>query len=190
MLPTCPRGSQLLSSYTTCGYPCSSGLVALSTDDAFCVGQACPASTQVDASNNSVCWKTPTTKVGACAAGTTEWMPNSCYRDCPAGFRENGQSCLIPTSKRRLTLPLCPYLFTLSGDFCNPSAFLLLVSLALIVCVGYGMTRISCKPLYGAIPTTTLKSTKSAPMSPNVFSTFSTPNVFTSPSSTIPWLAR
>jgi len=48
-----------------------------------------------------------------------------CYIDCPVGFRENAQACLIPTIRRKLTPLICPPLFVISGDSCTASATLL-----------------------------------------------------------------
>jgi hypothetical protein len=145
MQPTCPRGSYLLSSYTICGYSCGSGNVTLYTDDSFCVGQSCPSQTNIDAGDNSVCWKVPTPKVGTCPTGTTEWTPNQCYTDCPAGFRENGRSCLIPTVKRRITQPVCSFLFSLQGDTCQPTYFFVLLCLSAVIFVGFAFYSKSCR---------------------------------------------
>jgi len=142
-MPSCPRGSVLLQSSTLCGLPCSSGQVVYEIDDGYCVTASCPPQMTPDTADNSTCWKTPVSKGNnlSCSAGYTEWLPGNCYIDCPVGYRENGQSCLIPTLKRRTVQPVCPVLFSLEGDSCNASPILLLIifgaSVAFFLAVWY-----------------------------------------------------
>lgn len=125
MKPRCPSGTTFLTDYSFCAYPCDPGLEEFNLDDSFCVGTLCPNTTEMDLQDNSRCWKSFSTKVVSCPTGTTEWMPNKCYLDCPAGFRENGQSCLIPTLRRRVVPPNCPYLYNFNGETCDPGFFII-----------------------------------------------------------------
>jgi hypothetical protein len=137
MQPSCPRGTELLNSYTSCGYSCETGYVILSIDDSYCVGSHCPPSSTIDTSNNSLCWKISIPKNGPCPDGYTAWTPTACYADCPVGFRENGQSCILPTIKRKIILPTCPYLFNLIGDTCQPSNFIYFLIIVLVLLLMY-----------------------------------------------------
>jgi len=126
MQPSCPTGTTILQDFNACGYPCENGTTVLARDDSFCVGTLCPVTTPSmtkDPVDNSACWKAYVAKTGlSCAAGYTEWIPDKCFIDCPTGFRENAQSCLIPTKRRRLAQLVCPYLSVLTGDKCTPSS--------------------------------------------------------------------
>lgn len=105
-----------------------------------------------DVNDNSVCWKTAVDKQGYnCSSGSTEWIPGKCFLDCPVGFRENAQSCLIPTKRRRLAQLECPYLSVLSGDKCTPSStFLWILSLftILVAVLAYKLSTTSRQPGY------------------------------------------
>lgn len=134
MQSRCSDPTVRLQDVLACGYPCDPGTQVLISDDSYCVGSSCPPNTTVDLSDNSICWKTPVTKTGyGCPAGNTEWLPGSCYRDCPIGFRENAQSCIIPIRRRRITQFTCPSFFVLTGNSCIPSPTLLLIIFSLIV---------------------------------------------------------
>jgi hypothetical protein len=90
-----------------------------------------------DLNDNSVCYKAFVAKVGYnCAAGYTEWIPNKCFMDCPNGFRESAQSCIIPSRRRRTAPLICPYLSVLVGKQCTASpAFFWVISIFTIVVV-------------------------------------------------------
>lgn len=133
MQPTCPRATELLNSYTSCGYLCPSGFVVSKVDDSYCAASHCPPNSTIDMSDNTICWKTSIPKNGPCPDGYTAWTPTACYADCPAGFRENGQSCILPTLKRKVVLPTCPYLFNLQGDMCQPSTLIYFIIILLVI---------------------------------------------------------
>lgn len=137
MQPHCPLGSVPLQNFDACGYPCENGSLVYDLDDSYCVGFTCPANMTKDVNDNSVCNKISVPKIGySCDAGYTEWLPNKCFVDCPNGFRESGQSCIIPTRKRRIAQLICPYLSVLVGKQCTASlAFFWVISIFTIFVV-------------------------------------------------------
>jgi hypothetical protein len=154
MQPRCPTGTVILQDFNACGYPCESGYVVLDRDDSFCVGTLCPVTVPAmtkDPNDNSVCWKTPVTKTGYnCATGFTEWIPTKCFIDCPTGFRENAQSCIIPTKKRRLAQLECPYLSVLNGDKCTPASMFFWILSIFTILVAFFAYRLTIKSGYSS----------------------------------------
>ena len=139
MQPTCPRGSVQLSRYANCGLPCLTGQIESTRDDLYCVvSQVCPSGMTLDGADNALCLKPiPIAKNGfGCATGFTEWRTGLCFLDCPVGFRELGESCVISTVSRKTLQPTCIFLFELTGDVCNPSIYAVLLFIAIVVYFG------------------------------------------------------
>ena len=134
MQPQCPPGTSLLTSNFVCAYPCDTGTDVFNQDDLYCVAAECPPETTVDSANNSSCLKASTPLQGfGCPPGSTEWIPNLCFLDCPAMYRENGQSCLIPLQIRQVLPPDCPSFYALTGQQCTlSSTFLFILCLCII----------------------------------------------------------
>ena len=137
MQPQCPSGTSLLTSTFLCGFPCDAGTGVFNQDDLYCVGTTCPLQTTKDPNDNSVCIKASTALQGfGCPPGSTEWIPNRCFVDCPSLFRENAQTCLIPLIRRQTAVPACPSFYFLSGQQCvRSTAFIWALSISALLII-------------------------------------------------------
>ena len=141
MFPSCPNGTTKLKSDNLCVYDCSTNFEPFNQDELYCVKTLCPLDYDSnpmlkDLTDNSICIKLPKAKTnGWCDEGFTEWLTDSCFKNCDQTTRDFGQSCIIPVSRRSFVFPECWTLFNLSEnrDFCIPSIYLILIIVAIVI---------------------------------------------------------
>jgi len=95
---SCPPQTPIEVSPGFCASACPSGYVQ-STEDVYeCVSSiACPVGFTAVTGNNTQCRKPAPltiTQGQSCGVGYDEWEQNKCYVSCPAGFTDNGLSCI------------------------------------------------------------------------------------------------
>lgn len=135
---SCPAGTTL--NVDACYGACPTSMESNALYRKLCASkEPCPTGTSLDATGlacektvagNGIMAKT----TAGCDANYTEWVKDTCYKNCPSTFLENGFDCRKKTVVRESFVPQCSILTSFNNGVCEFDYFgLLLVFLTIFI---------------------------------------------------------